>query len=370
MNFPTPFVAFALGLLVYYFFNNREQAKLTNPDPESLIIPPDVDIEAVRDRSGKITLRWTANLGTVRIFAGTQPDDIATDTPIARTDAQEIVIDSLDASVRHFFLLDTSQAQFVVAERVMPLEGAVNFRDLGGYVTGDGKRVRWGRVYRAGGLATLSDADVTLLNHAGLRLICDLRTEDEATKEPDRVPESIQYKHMPIKNETRTSSLQQAWAVLTMNNARLTGYMHDAYTRVTIDENAALIGQVLREIADDKNLPMVIHCSAGKDRTGIISAIVLSLLGVPDETILADYSLSNHYYDNFRQFAERNIGQMRRFGITGDRLYPLLIADVDTLQLALRHIRKRYGSIESYVLTAAGIDEDVLTALRNNLLSS
>lgn len=363
------FTALALGVLASYVFYKRKHPRPAPPDPVSLVVPPDVDMEALRDDSGKITLRWTKNLGTVKIYAATRPDQFAIDTAIAQTDAQAIVIDSLDASIRHFFLLDTTQGQFVVAERVLPLEGAVNFRDLGGYVTTDGKRVRWGRVYRAGGLATLTDADTALLNQIGLRLICDLRTEEEATQEPDIIPDGMTYQHMPIKNETRTSSFKRAWAVLTINDNSMRGFMQDAYTRVTIDENAALVGSILRELADESNLPMVIHCSAGKDRTGIISAILLSVLGVPDETIIADYSLSNYYFDNFRQFAERNIGHMQRFGITGERLYPLLIADVDTLKLALAHIRERYGSIEDYLLTAAGLDASVLAALRKNLLA-
>jgi protein-tyrosine phosphatase len=125
---------------------------------------------------------------------------------------------------------------------------------------------------------------------------------------------------------------------------------------------------IFQRLADESNLPIIIHCAAGKDRSGTMIAVLLKLLGVPDETIAADYSLSNHTYAHSRKAAQRAFESLKLFGIREKDLAHLLIADAKVMAQALHHIDKRYGSVEAYLCDYVGLSQETLQAIRNNLL--
>lgn len=254
-----------------------------------------------------------------------------------------------------------------VPDRFLPLEGGVNFRDVGGYKTADGKRVRRGLVYRSGALGSLTEADVMHLAKLGVKLVCDLRGEDERVADPDRLPTepAPEYLHLPLTVE---DDRRRRLRALLINPALLGDMMTEMYTRTMIDRNAKLYGGILRRLADPANLPTVIHCTAGKDRTGMAVALLLLALGVPEDIIIADYSLSNLYFKHFREYGAKAISSVRWMGLGVEDMQPLLVANPDTLRAALAHLREQYGSVESYLLLMAGLDEETLAALRANLL--
>jgi protein-tyrosine phosphatase len=144
--------------------------------------------------------------------------------------------------------------------------------------------------------------------------------------------------------------------------------MPEMYTRVIIDGNAHIYGDILRRIANPDNLPTLIHCSAGKDRTGVAAMLILSLLGVPEDVILADYSLSNLYYESFLKFGELAIGSVAWTGITAEDLQPLFVSHPDTLKTALAHIHRKYGSVPNYLRSAAGVNDELQQKIKSNLL--
>src|SRR5690606_24709795 len=111
--------------------------------------------------------------------------------------------------------------------------------------------------------------------------------------------------------------------------------MRESYNELMLEHNAPLIGRFLHLIGDDDNLPVLFHCTAGKDRTGMAAMILLSLLGVPDDVIAADYSLSNTYHDRFRVYVSNAAKRLRWLGMNVDDLYPLLIADPQLMRGAL-----------------------------------
>jgi protein-tyrosine phosphatase len=250
--------------------------------------------------------------------------------------------------------------------RTVTLEGAVNVRDVGGYSTQDGRRVRTGIVFRAGSLANLSERDLQTLEALNLRLICDLRSHEEAQDDPDRLPSSATYSHTPIIAEQ--STLQRLQALL-FDRSHLSKLVFDSYTQVMIDQNANVIGTILRRIADPAQRPLLIHCTAGKDRTGITSALLLRVLGVEMATVLADYSQSNHHYAHFRTIAQKAIKPFRVVGLKADDLFPLLVADPQVLQATFDYIDQKYGGVEAYLLSAAGLDADTLAAIRAVMLA-
>jgi len=249
--------------------------------------------------------------------------------------------------------------------REKPLEGAINFRDVGGYATTDGRRVRRGRVFRSGALHHLSAEDERRLTELGIRWVCDLRSQEEVTEEPDALPDGVAYAHMPL--DAVDNRLERLIALF-INRRKFITMMPKMYVDTILERNAALYGRVLRHLADPSNLPAIIHCTAGKDRTGVAAALLLLLLGVPEETIVADYSQSNVYHAHFMQYGARAVQSLRRFGIRAEHLQPLLVADPRSIRAALAHIQARYGGIEGYLTRAAGLDSATLVALRAALL--
>lgn len=253
---------------------------------------------------------------------------------------------------------------FTLAERFLPLEGVFNFRDLGGYRTQEGGTVRWGKIYRSDEFSELSDADLEALAHLELRTIIDLRSPREIRGKENRLPPNSTYRQIRIyKREPITDYL----GVTLFRRHLLAQALGANYIKLA-ETRAKTIGAALRLLADAQNLPIVYHCSAGKDRTGIVCALALSLLGVPDEVIIADYSLSNlgfeHYYTEF--IAE---GRLNGWGIPYEEFQAVFIVRPDWMRSLLAHLRENYGSIENYLLDRAGLQPQELERIRENLLA-
>lgn len=182
-----------------------------------------------------------------------------------------------------------------LSRRVLKIDGVANFRDLGGYATADGQRVRYGQVFRSGKLDGLTDAGRQAAQALGIRLICDMRSPEEVADAPDAmIDATTRSEAFPL--QTDDNRIAQVSALL-FNRAAVRDLLPQLYTRVILDENAQTLGQIIERVADANNRPTLIHCTAGKDRTGVISALLLEILGVPDDVIIADYTLSNLYYD-------------------------------------------------------------------------
>lgn len=251
-------------------------------------------------------------------------------------------------------------------ERFLKLDGAINLRDIGGYPTDSGQRVQWGKVYRSGALTTLTPAGWQQLQAHGLKVVCDLRGKEEVEASPEQLPEGIIYQHLPI--EAITDSLRQLRTALFAPH-HLSDMLAGIYTDLVVDLNPRTFNAVFTRLADPHQLPLLIHCTAGKDRTGVLVAVLLAWLGVPDSYIISDYTQSNHYYSYFYGYAKASLQKVRWLRLRADDLQPMLTAEAHVIEKTLTHIRNRYGSIESYLKNAAGLDDDTLTRVRANLLA-
>ncbi len=343
---------------------------LRYPLPASLVTQPKTDATAVRLENGDVEILWQSDAAPVRVYAGLRPDTIDREKPLAEiSEGKRTVISGLDSAGRYYFELNFANGErVIVAERILRVTGVPNFRDIGGYRTADGRGVRWGQVYRSGTLHGLTDDDLVYLAQLEVKLICDLRTGDEMKSEPDRVPEGVNYVSLPVHSQRSRSESSRQLRALLINPPYLGKLMLEAYTKTMMDENAQSIGGALRGLAEADNLPAVIHCTAGKDRTGITIALLLLVLGVPEEVVIADYSLSNLYYEAVREVVKELVKPLMRLGVTTDDLYPLLIANPETLRAALVYLREKYGSVEAYLRDKAGIGEDEIARLKANLL--
>ena len=255
----------------------------------------------------------------------------------------------------------------LVAERHVPLDTMFNVRDVGGYPTADGRRVRYGALYRSGVVDPRSDADLARLAALQVRQVWDLRSPREAERRPARLPAGWRYTHTPMVNPIGT--WQQLFGLLRYRR-RLEVMLLRGYVDVAVDHNAAIFGALLTRMAEPDALPLLLHCSAGKDRTGIGVALLLRLLGVAEPLVVADYSLSNRYVAEIAASLEPELAPLRRLGVSPARVRPFLVADPAIMTATLGHIEQTYGSVAAYVTGPAGVPRNVVVRLRERFLET
>ena len=235
------------------------------------------------------------------------------------------------------------------------LDGASNFRDLGGYRTVDKRVVRDGMVFRSGALHALTDADHQRLRELGVRVAVDLRPPEEQAAEPTNAS-FIRIVHVPLLRGERTSDPSAL--------ANGEGYLRDRYTEIVLDR-APDIGVIFQALADEDGLPAIIHCAAGKDRTGVVSAILLLALGVDEPTVLDDYELTSEYAAANR--VEELTAKLSGSGLPPGVVAGLLGTSRPALANAIATLHEEHGTIDDYLAGAVGVSEADLTALRQRL---
>jgi protein-tyrosine phosphatase len=335
------------------------------PQALSLIRPISEAVTLLRPKPDTLTVNWHYQSQQTHIVLhsiGKSSDSVQ---QIVHN-VQTVTFTGLHPTQRYLVEITFDDKHCVeVAERIVPLKSVPNFRDIGGYSTREGQQVRWHRVYRASRLSNLSPDDLEALGAMGIQLVCDLRTEDEVQHEPDKLPEGVRLIHLPAQSSANR------WVELgrmMFTADYLPNLLLNAYCKVMLDQNPQVFRQVFQELANADNYPVILHCAAGKDRTGIAVALIYSLLDVPDEVIIADYTQSNAYYEFFRDTTQQVMLQLQRFGVTKNDFDYLLIADGELMQKTLQYIRDKYGSVEHYLMSAAGVDSTTLEQVKKNLL--
>lgn len=245
-----------------------------------------------------------------------------------------------------------------VTTRHLDLEGLYNFRDLGGYRAADGRAVRWGRLYRSDALHHLTERDaVRARDELGLRTTIDLRTEAEVEAYPEPVGLLPRRHHLPFLATLKRSED----AVERVD--RGPEATAERYLRM-LEGAGGRVAEAVRILAEPEALPAVFYCAVGKDRTGILAAVVLGLLGVPDTEIIRDYTLTSHGVEDV-------IERLRRSDVYGPGIHdtptPNFHPHPDSMALVLRGLEADHGSIEGYV-RANGVTIETIEALRDALL--
>ena len=256
------------------------------------------------------------------------------------------------------------------------LKAAPNFRDIGHLPTRDGRVVRPGLVFRSGALDELDAADLVTLRSIGVRLCLDLRSRGERQTSPSRWPEDRVPRTLALEVATDIRVLDRQLADWLADHPDREGaerLMRGIY-RTMPASCAPVLNRLFEELTADHAgaLPLVIHCAAGKDRTGFTVAMLLKALGVADQDIFADYLESNKHYDHARQDAKISalLQGMLGFALDADALQAVTRADHHYLACAFEEIEREYGSAERYLEIRAGLDADRRGRLQDALLAS
>jgi protein-tyrosine phosphatase len=333
-------------------------------DPAATSQVTQVEVES--DGPGCLVVRWDLHRdgdGAVDIAVGPTPAAVdhthALGVPAGERSARLTGL----SSGRHYVSIRPrhSDAAVVAAERRVPFEGVVNFRDLGGYRTGSGGRTSWGQVFRSDALHQLTADDLPAFQRLGVRMVYDLRRDDEREQMPNPV-DSRQVailSGLSAQERPDWSGLQQA-----IDGERR---LYESYLGM-LATSAPMFGQVLSGMADPDGVPAVFHCAGGKDRTGMTAALLLSWLGVERATVLDDYVMTGLW--RTVELEQETFEEMLAAGISRDAAIALLGTPRWVMAEALAVLDEEYGGIEAYLRGPAAMDGETLDALRQRLVSS
>ena len=343
--------------------------------PQALAARPVLEAKAVRLSPKAVRLTWNGKSTPASVFVSSDPDAprlFMREMPSGVTSgAAEL---SLQAAPRPYFLVaDKAGGQTRVAERILPLQGGRNFRDLGGYRAADGRQVRWGRIYRSGVMSGLTPADMTYLSGLGVAVICDLRSVQERTAEPTPFLKTEETRVAAHDYEMGASlnAMYRATTRAEAVQAFADGYVQ--FIDMLTPQYTEMFDHLVR-----RETPLAMNCSAGKDRTGMAAALVLSVLGVPRQTVVADYALTQTYTPPSMYTQQVSKGapmsgvstaQAQAFArMPPEVLNVLMGSDPDVMRIALKAVDDKFGGPVALAKARFGLTDAKVARLRETYL--
>jgi protein-tyrosine phosphatase len=244
-------------------------------------------------------------------------------------------------------------------QRAGIMEGAPNFRELGGYRSENGKQTVWNKIFRTQALALLSDRDVEKIREMGIKTVIDFRDDDEVKKAPSRLPEGVNTIRLPIAVGNNTSdSVMRTMQSSLFDSIQGVRFMEEANRRF-VTEFSTQYKAFFDILLQEKNYPVAFHCTAGKDRTGFAAAMLLSALDIDWDTVMDDYLLSNKYLQ-----PQLPVSQ------TSPALRLIWSVRPSYLNAAKDEIMQRYGSIDNYLQKELQVGKAEKEKLKRYLLEN
>ncbi|MBC1918182.1 tyrosine-protein phosphatase [Listeria booriae] len=304
----------------------------------------------------QLTLTWSPTdilAGTI-IFQSNTASSTSSKKQLLVVDQETKLVLVTDDTPVFFIIQHPDGTHTVIGERTIPLEGCFNFRDLGGYVNTAGKTVKWGKLYRSSLLTNITEKDKDTLEKLGVSWICDLRSTSEIAAKPTPALAHIKNRHIPI-GTAKNESTESQKIDIPDDHRVYEPLMGESY-RVFVQSKDGF-REIFNDIIEKEEVPFLFHCTAGKDRTGVLGALLLKLLDIPENTILADYELTNQYADNILGEMQ---GLVNAFSnsekkIDLENFRPMAEARPAYLEIAFDEMQKEYGSVDAYLEKGIGI---------------
>lgn len=305
--------------------------------------------------------------GEVKVYASTSPDLIPEDTPIAIANIadEKLTIINDNPTVRKYYLMVfNNKYRIKTASRNINIPGIQNLRDLGGYESSEtGKNIKWGMLYRSAQIDSISPAARQELKNLNIKTIIDLRSEQECQNYP-QLRDEFNIVHIPIQTGNMESLLEgiRNESIKSDTIYKLVEQMN----RDLVDNYHKEFRQVFDILLNADNYPVIIHCTSGKGRTGIASALVLAALDVNEDVIMQDYRLSNDYF---------NIPKASKYAYklpleSQEAITTIYSAKEDFLNAAKDQIESKYGNVGAYLKKGIGLSAEEIEQLRSILLTN
>jgi protein-tyrosine phosphatase len=327
---------------------------------------PEIQVLCQRDGIGNYIIKWEMNPetdGLMKLYVSDN-SDMSQFSPAGYAPVHDGVITYVtnDNITRKYFRLmfdDTYERR--VASRSLLMDSVQNFRDMGGYFSDHAQSTRWGKVYRSGEINRMSERDILRLKELKIKTIIDLRTEQEAALSPT-VCSGARVVHIPVRVNMEDIIRRIMEGRVRKGDGSL--FMQDMYLQFIEPDNAQAFAQAFQLFLDESNYPILFHCSLGKDRTGFLASLLLSALGVPEETILGDYVATNDYID-LKRYASLAQGMDTD---AQEAMTVILSANETFLDLVFRKIKKKYGSVAQYLSEEMQLTDKQQEKLKDILL--
>jgi protein-tyrosine phosphatase len=312
-----------------------------------------------RDEQGVLVIRWQASV-PVDVKVGSTP--VASEHVPHATAVSDGLVRIDDPALPRAFvsLVPERGSPVVVAERRIPFSGITNLRDLGGYRTAAGGVTRWGQVFRADALHKLTAEDLAAFRRLGVSTVYDLRGDDERSEFPGPVPSL----HVPIVGRPRDVDPPASPPQMTIRDGE--EMLRDLYVGALV-HSAAEIGGIIRDLADAARTPALFHCHGGKDRTGIVAAVLLLALGVDRETVLDDYEATAHY--RLPEHQQDSLASMLQAGISPEAAAGVLGTPRWAMAAAIDSLSTVHGGVDAFLTGPAGLNDAELVTLRRHLVA-
>lgn len=302
------------------------------------------DAQIIRDKCSKTARLKIEAEGGWSLFAGSDMNGINTEKPILEGVGSGSFSLSISASIRIYFRLVAGDQAITLAESHLPMEGGYNFRDLGGIKTTEGRTVAWGKLFRADDMSNLTKNDVKYLESMSIASVIDFRAQSEAKRSPDKLPSTVHFTY-PIVITPGNLSTEGIQANLLKTNIDL--HMKQM-NRLLVSEPACIRAYRIffAIVQNHLSAPLVFHCSAGKDRTGMAAALILFSLGVDEKTVMEDYLLSKEYLsDKYSAFIAKY-----------PEAEPIFTVKKMFLQAGINQIKRDHGSIMEFLTKVLKVD--------------
>jgi len=324
------------------------------------LVPAPVSHLNVVSIGDQLLATWRGGDHTVSVFVSDDPDDAGVD--VHAPDATGRVMLPKAEGLRSFIhLFDPASGFLVAAERRLEMDGPSNLRDLGGYPTRSGSYTRWGRAFRSDRLDAMTDADFGRILDLGISKVFDLRADSEVVAAPDCLPDGVTHVRLPMSSD----GAQARTIMERIDSGALTSFdetdMANGYL-VMLDEFTDHFLQVVAAVAAGERV--LFHCTAGKDRTGVMAMVLLAICGVEDAHLLDDYELTNSFAP---MPVEHFSAAVRSKGLDPDRFETLWSAPRPVMRAVLKGVTDRWGNIDGY-RAHAGIDDTTTSKFRDRML--